>query len=69
MRRERGGPVVERIEPLEQIIVPAAAPLDGWGYNPGNRPWIREALYAHYQGEKYERAHASAVINGLGAQG
>ncbi|KAI0031294.1 hypothetical protein K488DRAFT_71506 [Vararia minispora EC-137] len=54
-RRQHGGSVVERFEPLEQVIIPATVPLDGWIYSPGNRPWIQEALYIHYQGEKYQR--------------
>ena len=53
MRRTRGGPVTERIEPVEHILIPATVPHEGWVYSNGNRPWLREYMYNHYQGEKY----------------
>ncbi|VDC04907.1 unnamed protein product [Peniophora sp. CBMAI 1063] len=58
MRRTRGGPVVERFEPVDYTLIPATIPHEGWVYSQGNRPWIRELMYNHYQGEKYASWYA-----------
>ena len=58
MRRTRGGPVVERFEPVDYTLVPATIPHEGWVYSQGNRPWVREFMYNHYQGEKYASWYA-----------
>jgi hypothetical protein len=56
MRREPGGPVIERLEPEDFMMMDPLAPLDDWIYGRWNRPLLREALYNHYQHEKYQSA-------------
>jgi hypothetical protein len=53
MRREPRGTVVERFEPEDMTMMEPLAPHDKWEYGPQNRPLLREALYNHYQHEKY----------------
>lgn len=54
MRRTPGGPVYDRQEFDEVMIFP---PFEGGDpnvhYHRGNRPFIREQLYNHFQNEKY----------------
>jgi len=55
MRRERHGEVTERFEPEQPMVISPREPLDDWEYGTHNRPWLREALYNHFQLEKYQR--------------
>ncbi|KAI0033849.1 hypothetical protein K488DRAFT_69605 [Vararia minispora EC-137] len=53
MRRVPNGPVVERFEPEDMVMLDPLAPRGDWIYGDWNRPLLREALYNHYQNEKY----------------
>lgn len=55
MRRAPNGPVTERIEPEHPLLVrvPPGKEDMNTQYNTGNRPWLREGLYNHFQHEKY----------------
>ena len=51
MRRAKNGPVTERTEPNDPIVVP---PKDlTTDFDTTNRPFLVELLYVHFQGEKY----------------
>lgn len=55
MRRAINGPVTERIEPPDEIVVPPLDDLEGANgpYSRDDHPYIIEYLYIHYQVEKY----------------
>lgn len=49
MRRAISGPVTERLEPRQHIVILPIDDLDGKEYNIGNRPHLIEYLYSHHQ--------------------
>lgn len=55
MRRAPNGPVTERFEPEHPLLVrvPPGKEDTNAQYSTGNRPWLREGLYNHFQHEKY----------------
>jgi hypothetical protein len=63
MRRIPHGPITERFEPEMLIIIPALEPKSDWTYGTHNRPWLREALYNHFQIEKYRRKFCSSLFS------
>jgi len=61
MRRAINGPVTERLEPPDDIITRPLDDLEGTKgtYTRDYRPYLAEALYVHYQGEKYSSEYFS----------
>ncbi|KAF8320046.1 hypothetical protein DL93DRAFT_2153074 [Clavulina sp. PMI_390] len=57
MRRAINGPVVERVEPTDYIILNPLDDLEGKKdtYTRDNRPYLIEYLYNHYQNEKHQK--------------
>jgi hypothetical protein len=52
LRRERGGPLLDRQEPNRHIVFTPAHPKEEW--EGGHRPYLLEHMYNHFQGEKYK---------------
>ena len=63
MRRAPRGPISERIEPERPLLVPVPPENTDMNaqYSTGNRPWLREGLYNHFQHEKYRGAYLFSI--------
>jgi hypothetical protein len=62
LRRERGGPVLDRQEPARHIVMSPPRAKEPW--EGGTKPYLMEGLYNHFQGEKY-KSKSSFAARGL----